>query len=98
MLKFFTRGLFPFLLGLLLGGGAMFAAFRWHAVRADDGWHWVRNGGSSLGDCYADVRNWTANDWAAHPRLTAALYEGGQGDVVTRTTANGLLDQVLRRR
>ena len=55
-----------------VGGGAMFAAFRWHAVRADDGWHWVRNGGSSLGDCYADVRGWTANDWAARPRLAAA--------------------------
>ena len=92
------RGIALFLLGLAIGGGTVFAAFRWHFVRADDGWHVVGNGGSSFDDCYADVRGWTASDWAEHPRLATALADAGQGDVIMRTSANGMLDRLMNRR
>ncbi len=91
------RGLILFLLGLVVGGGTVFAAFRWHFVRTEAGWHVVRNGGSSLDVCYADVREWTASDWAEHPRLAAALTDAGHGDVVLRTSADGLFDQLFNR-
>lgn len=92
------RGLILFLLGLAVGGGTVFAAFQWHFVRADDGWHVVRNSGSSLGECYADVRGWTAGEWTEHPRLATALVDAGKGDVVMRTSANGMLDRLMNRR
>ena len=92
------RGLFVFLFGLLVGGGATYAAFTRHLVRADDGWHCVPNGGSSVADCYADVRGWTPAEWTARPRVAGALVEAGQGDVVMRTSANGLMDRLTNRR
>ena len=91
------RGLFLFFFGLLVGGGAAYAAFTRHLVQADDGWHCVPNASSSVTDCYRDVRGWTPADWAEHPRLGAALVEAGKGDVVMRTSANGLIDRVMNR-
>ena len=72
------RGVLLVLFGMLLGGGTVFAAFRWHFVRADDGWHIVTNRHSSLGDCYADVRDWTATEWTDHPQLATALVDAGK--------------------
>lgn len=92
------RGLSLFLLGVVIGGGAMFAAFRWHFMQADDGWHWVRNSGSDLSECYTDVRGWTAREWSENPRLAAALVEGGEGDLIMRSSSNGLFDRLLDRR
>lgn len=91
------RGLALFLFGLVVGGGTMFAAFRWHFVQADDGWHVVRNTGSTMTSCYADVRDWTAGDWSEHPELATALVDAGRGDIVVRTSANGVLDRFLNR-
>lgn len=97
-MKSMIRGLILFAFGLLVGGGATYAAFTRHLVQADDGWHCVANKAASLDACYADVREWTAKDWAEHPRLSAALVEAGKGDVVMRTSANGLVDGLLNRR
>ena len=96
-MKSLCRGLSIFTLGLALGGGAVFAAFHWHVVRADDGWHWVRNDASSLTDCYADVRGWTAEDWAARPKVASALVNAGKGDLILRTSASGTIDRLLNR-
>jgi len=91
------RGVLLVLFGMLLGGGTVFAAFRWHFVRADDGWHVVTNRHSSIGDCYADVRDWTATEWTDHPQLATALVDAGKGDIVMQTSANGLIDRFMNR-
>jgi hypothetical protein len=49
-------------------------------------------------DCFADVREWTPNDWADHPQLATALVAAGHGDLVMRTSATHVLDRVLNRR
>ena len=94
-MKSLFRGIMLFGFGLLAGAGLMAAAFSLHIVRADDGWHWARNQDSHVLSCYADIREWTAEDWSNHPRLAAALVESGQSDLVITSAAEGLVDQLL---
>ncbi len=96
-MKSMIRGLILLVFGILVGGGAAYSAFTRHLVQADDGWHCVPNAASSVADCYRDVRGWTPSDWAAHPGVGAALVEAGKGDVVMRTSANGVMDRLLDR-
>lgn len=76
----------------------MCVAFRCHVVRAADGWHMIASGTPMPTDCYADVREWTPTDWAAHPQLGTALVSAGEGDLVLRTSATNVLDRVMNRR
>lgn len=92
------RGLALILVGAVLGCGVTTVAFRWHVVRASDGWHMISNGTSMPSDVFADVREWTPNDWADHPRLAGALVAAGKGDLVMRTSATNVLDRVMNRR
>jgi hypothetical protein len=92
------RGLCLILLGVVLGCGLTTVAFRWHVVRAGAGWHMIESGTAMPVDCFADVREWTPNDWADHPQLATALVAAGQGDLVMRTSATNVLDRVLNRR
>ena len=96
-MKSFFRGLFTFFVGLLVGGGLMALAFSWHVVQAEDGWHWVRNDWLGLADCYADVREWTANDWAENPELAHALVKAGKQDLIIQSSTSALLDRILIR-
>ena len=96
-MKSLCRGCGLLVAGMLLGGGLTFAAFRYHAVRADDGWHVVPSGAAAPTDCVADVRGWTAGDWAEHPQLASALVNAGRGNLVLQTTADGFLDGLLNR-
>ena len=96
-MKTFARSLTLLLFGVALGGGATVAAFRYHVVRADDGWHVVNSGTPMPSDVYADVRGWSASDWSAHPKLAAALVEAGRGAAILRTAAGGAVDRLLNR-
>jgi hypothetical protein len=92
------RGLFLIVLGAVLGCGITIVAFRWHVVRANDGWHMIASGTSMPVDCFADVREWTPNEWADHPQLATSMVAAGKGDLVMRTSATNVLDRVLNRR
>lgn len=94
-MRSFFRGIMLFGFGLLAGGGLMAAAFSLHVVRADDGWHWAKNGDSHVSACYADVRDWTGEDWTDHPRLAAALVDAGEGGIVIQSAAKGVMDTIL---
>ena len=93
----FLRGVTLLVCGAGLGAAAMFGVFRYHVVRADDGWHTVPTGTPVPGNPYADVRHWTADDWAAHPALTAAVVEAGHGDLVVETSAGNLVERLIPR-
>lgn len=96
-MKSFTRGILTFFVGLLAGAGLMALAFSWHVVQAEDGLHWVRNDRSGLADCYADIRTWSAQDWAEHPELAHSLVKAGKQDLVIQTSTSALLDRILIR-
>ena len=58
-----------FLIGLVLGAVLIFVSLKYHVVRASDGYHWVPKSSAKLGWFYADVREFTVDDWRKHQEL-----------------------------
>ncbi len=103
MIRYFDRDaaamrkLFALVFGFGLGLVVMFLAFNVHVVRTDSEWHFVKKQKVQFADCYADIRNWDAQEWTRHPDLTKALVDSGKGDLVPRIEAQDLLLEVLDR-
>ena len=57
------------LFGILVGGGLVLAAFQLHVVRAAEGLVIVPKQQPALTDVYADIRDWSRDDWQQHPVL-----------------------------
>ncbi|MCE9547408.1 MAG: hypothetical protein K8T25_18205 [Planctomycetia bacterium] len=79
-----------FLMGFVVGGGAVLGALRYHVVRANDGVHFVPKMAATLSDTYVDVRSYTSKDWSAHPAVAAALVRDGQGNLIANADVNSL--------
>ena len=60
-----------FLLGLAVGGAAVYGAERYHVLRTNQGFETVPKLSASFSDTYVDVREFTASDWAGHQGLAA---------------------------
>jgi len=78
------------LYGILLGGGAVYFAFQFHLVRAEEGFLVIPKNNSAMIDPYVDVREWTVADWKTHPELIQSLVEHGRSDLVLSEASNGL--------
>ena len=84
------RRLIAGLLGVALGGGAMYAAFQYHLVRSEKAYLVVRKQRPDWHDAYVDIRGWTHRDWGAHRNLSNDLIAAGRGDLVSRSIADEL--------
>ncbi|MGE5190985.1 MAG: hypothetical protein ACM3U2_00695 [Deltaproteobacteria bacterium] len=84
------RRLIAILLGVALGSGGTFAAFRYHLVRTDKAFLFVPRQRSDWHDAYADIRGWTSHDWGSHRELSGDLIASGRGDLVTHSVADEL--------
>jgi hypothetical protein len=83
------------LFGMLVGGGAMMFAHRYHVVYTADGLIVVpRTQRVGLLDTYADTRGWDAARWSERPQLAEAMLHVGRGDLMIRGTASGLMNDV----
>ena len=89
------RRLFAVAFGVLLGAAAMFIAFRFHVVRANDNWVFVRKPEASLVDAYIDVREWDSAEWMKHTALVKALIRTGQADLVRKSVTAHWMDKVF---
>lgn len=73
-----------FLMGLLVGGGGLYCADRYHIVQTRDGLIVVRRAVPVyLRSTYSDVRNWTETKWSQYPELTSALLQAGYHNVLS---------------
>lgn len=57
------------IVGLVVGASLMFVSLRYHVVRADNGFHMVPKSTANLGTIYADVRDYTVDDWRNNQQL-----------------------------
>ncbi len=90
------RRLIAGLLGVVVGGGGVFAAFQYHLVRTEKSYLVIRKQKTDWHDAYVDIRGWTHREWGAHRELSNDLIAAGRGDLVSRSAANdffrGLFD------
>lgn len=81
-----------FLLGLILGGAAVFGGLKYHIVHADDGVHFVPKLYANFGEIYVDIRDFDFADWGEHKALAAALVKADKGHLLEESAANELDD------
>ena len=85
----------PFLFGTVFGLGTAFVALQFHLVQSHEGFRLVpRTPQPSIGLAYADIRNWTADEWADRPELARALVAHGSTDLVATSVSGGLMETI----
>lgn len=76
------RALMTFVVGMAFGAAGMWGGFTYHLVRTDDGVLMIPRVAPMLLDAYVDVRQFAADDWKQHPRVTYALIKAGYRSVI----------------
>lgn len=85
-------GIRTFLFGTCVGLGAGYFAMNYHVVHGPEGPVVVaRTVRPPLRSIYVDVRNWSPAMWERYPDVTAALVQGGKGDLIAKGAINRAL-------
>ena len=79
-----------FLLGVVLGGAAVFGGLKYHIVYAKDGVHFVPKIYANFDEIYVDIRDFDLSDWGEHKALAAALVKADKGHLLEESAANQL--------
>ena len=77
-----------FLLGIIVGAGAVYGSLKYHVVHAEDGMHLVPKVSSSFDEIYVDIRKIGPTDWHEHKSLAVALVQADKEDLIGDTTAH----------
>jgi len=83
-----------FLLGVVLGGAAVFGALKYHVVHADDGVHFVPKIYANFNEIYVDIRKFGVSDWVEHKALATALIKAEKSHLLGDSAANQFQDSV----
>ncbi len=85
----------PAALGGLVGAALMFVALQYHVVRSHDGLQLIpRAPKASLGLAWADIRDWTAEQWADRPELARALVAHGASDLIAESVRRDVISRL----
>jgi hypothetical protein len=76
------RRLIAILIGVVVGGSAVFGAFQYHLIRARDRWAVVKKQRADWREAYVDVRTWGRREWSEHQELSANVTAAGHGDLL----------------
>jgi hypothetical protein len=92
------RRIFYLIVGVAVGGAAMWGAFNYHFLRTAEGVTYVPKQSANLSDVYLDVRDWSLADWKQHPAVVQALVANGRTELVANAdTLNSTLNDWLKR-
>jgi len=83
-----------FLLGVVLGGAAVFVGLKYHVVYADNGVHLVPKLYATFDEVYVDIRGFDLADWGEHKALAAALVKADKGELMGEAAVNQARDLV----
>lgn len=89
------RSVWIFLGGLITGVLLMGLSYDYHLVRTGDGFLVIPKTQSALKNIYVDIRNWSLQDWGAHPDVARALIQDGRSDLITTGIAEDALEQLI---
>jgi hypothetical protein len=83
-----------FLLGVIVGGAAVFGAMKYHIVRADDGLYFVPKITAGFREIYVDIRNYGLEDWNQHRNVALALIQANKSHLLKDSAVNYFRDSV----
>ncbi len=87
-----------FLVGIAVGGAAVFTGLKYHVVRANDGVHLVPKLQAQFDEAYVDIRKFTFEDWNQHRSLAVAMTQADKGYLLQESATDSLrrsVDSVL---
>jgi hypothetical protein len=67
------KRLLLFVVGIVIGGAAVYGSLEYHVVRTADGFVTIRKVNPNWSDTYVDVRSFGVEDWTSHKDLVQAL-------------------------
>lgn len=68
----------------------MFVGLKYHIVRATDGFHMVPKSTAKIGSFYADVRNYSMEDWKQHKTLLLDITNSGSDQLKEEAAKSAL--------
>lgn len=81
--------------GTLLGAGGMYVGLQYHVLLAPEGPVLVpRSPQHSLKEAFADIQEWDAEMWAAHPQISLAVQEHGRLDLINPKPKPSVLENL----
>lgn len=83
-----------FVLGMVVGGAAVFTSLKYHIVRTGEGYELVPKLNATFSETYVDVREFKADDWSRHKTLLAALVRADKRDLLRDAAADSLTDGI----
>ena len=78
------------LVGLVIGGGAVYGAFNYHVLKTNEGFQLVPKQTANLVDTYVDIRAFTVADWTLHRQLAADIMAVEKGHLLGGAAGNTL--------
>ena len=84
------RSISCFVFGMIVGALLLFAASRYHVVRADDGVHMIPKATAHLAEPYVDIRTFTPTDWDNHKSLAMAIVQADKSYLLQDSAAESV--------
>jgi hypothetical protein len=85
--------LFALVLGVVVGGVAVYGSLEYHLVRTSDGFLAVPKTKANWADTYVDVRPFGVEDWARHRDLVEALIAAKKEQVFGEAAEGGMKEK-----
>jgi hypothetical protein len=79
------KGFGPFLVGAIIGGGAVFASLSYHFVHTKDGVEWIPKLSPKFEETYVDVRSFGPAEWANRKGLAEAIVKANRAQIMGAT-------------
>ncbi len=83
-----------FLFGVVVGGGLVFGAQRYHVVHTTQGVEFVPKLSANFSDTYVDIREYGASDWAEHKSLAAAILNAKKEHMFQDNAADSVRERI----
>jgi len=81
------------LVGIVIGGAAVYASLEYHVVRTPDGFVTIPKVNPNWTDTYIDIRSFGVDDWAQHKDLVQALLAAKKEQVFGDAAEGALKEQ-----
>jgi hypothetical protein len=79
------KGFGPFLVGAIIGGGAVFASLSYHFVHTKDGLEVIPKQSPTFLETYVDVRSFGPAEWASRKSLSEAIVKANRAKIMGET-------------
>ncbi len=91
------KGLILIAIGAAIGSSATAMVYCNHIVQTEHQWIVVPRAGVNVKDIYADVREWSLDDWRKHPELTRDMVKAGHAEIIQTGAVENTVEQVFDR-